>query len=65
MKDQSDLKNTEVAIVKGNTPGETVLKGIEIFGGINKFIEEGDQVFIKFNLCLPTGFPTILLYLNH
>jgi len=58
MKDQSDLKNTEVAIVKGNTPEETVLKGIEILGGISKFIEVGDQVFIKFNLCLPTGFPT-------
>jgi uncharacterized protein (DUF362 family) len=58
MKDQSDLENTEVAVVKGNIPKETVLKGIEILGGIHKFIEEGDQVFIKFNLCLPTGFPT-------
>ena len=58
MNEQSDLKNTEVAIVKGDTPKETVLKGIEILGGISKFIEEGDQVFIKFNLCLPTGFPT-------
>ncbi len=58
MKEQSDIKNTEVAIVKGDTPKETVLKGIEILGGIHKFIEEGDQVFIKFNLCLPTGFPT-------
>ncbi|MFX1346733.1 MAG: DUF362 domain-containing protein [Promethearchaeota archaeon] len=58
MIDQSDLKNTEVAIVKGDTPKETVLKGIETLGGISKFIEEGDQVFIKFNLCLPTGFPS-------
>ncbi|MFW9876513.1 MAG: DUF362 domain-containing protein [Candidatus Thorarchaeota archaeon] len=57
MNDLSDLKNTELAIVKGDTPKETVLKGIEILGGINKFIEEGDQVFIKFNLCLPSGFP--------
>ncbi|MFX0166426.1 MAG: DUF362 domain-containing protein [Candidatus Hodarchaeota archaeon] len=58
MKDQSDLLNTEVAIVKGDTPKETVLNGIEVLGGIHKFIKEGDQVFIKFNLNLPTGFPT-------
>ena len=58
MNDHSDLKNIEVAIVKGDTPKETFLKGIEILGGISKFIEEGDQVFIKFNLCFPTGFPT-------
>lgn len=58
MKDQLGLKSTEVAIIKGNTPKECVLKGIEILGGISKFIEKGDQIFIKFNLCFPSGFPT-------
>ncbi|MFX1377252.1 MAG: DUF362 domain-containing protein [Promethearchaeota archaeon] len=58
MKDQPDTKSTEVAIVKGNTPKESVQKGIEKLGGISNFIKEGDNVFIKFNLCLPSGFPT-------
>ena len=54
---QSKSKKPEVAISKGNTPNESLLKGIDILGGISKFIDEGDQVFIKFNLCLPGGFP--------
>jgi len=58
MNEDSDFNETEVAIVKDGTPENTVLKGIEILGGISKFINEGDQVFIKFNLSLPTGFPT-------
>jgi uncharacterized protein (DUF362 family) len=58
MSEESDSRNAEVAIVKEDTPKSTVLKGIEILGGISKFIKEGDQVFIKFNILLPTGFPT-------
>ncbi|NVM35669.1 MAG: hypothetical protein HWN81_08735, partial [Candidatus Lokiarchaeota archaeon] len=58
MLTHSKSKKPEVAISKGNTPKESLLKGIDILGGISKFIEEGDQVFIKFNLCLPEGFPT-------
>ncbi|TFG25591.1 MAG: DUF362 domain-containing protein [Promethearchaeota archaeon] len=56
-----DLINSEaveVAIVKGETPKETLLNGIEKLGGISKYINNGDQVFIKFNLILPSGFPT-------
>ncbi|MHA2393354.1 MAG: DUF362 domain-containing protein [Promethearchaeota archaeon] len=58
MKDQASIKTNEVAIVKGQTPQESVLKGIELLGGISNFIEEGDQIFIKFNLNFPYGFPT-------
>ncbi|MHA2009534.1 MAG: DUF362 domain-containing protein [Promethearchaeota archaeon] len=58
MKDQLELKSSEVAIIKDDTPKECVLKGIETLGGISKFIEKGDQVFIKYNLCFPSGFPT-------
>lgn len=58
MIDQPNLENVEVAIIKGNTPKEGVLEGIEKLGGISKFINKGDQVFIKFNLNLPHGFPT-------
>jgi len=58
MNDKLNLENTEVAIVKGDTPRESVLKGFEMLGGISTFIDEGDKVFIKFNLNLPGGFPT-------
>lgn len=51
-------KKPEVVISKGDTPKDCLLKGIDYLGGISKFINEGDQVFIKFNLCLPGGFPT-------
>ena len=58
MNDKLNLENTEVAIIKGDTPRESVLKGFEMLGGISTFIDEGDKVFIKFNLNLPGGFPT-------
>ena len=58
MFDQLKSKKIEVSISKGDTPKECVLKSIENLGGISKFINEGDQVFIKFNLALPGGFPT-------
>ena len=55
---QSKSKKTEVVISKGNTPKESLLKGIEQLGGISKFISKDDNIFIKFNLNLPGGFPT-------
>ena len=57
MFDQLKSKKIEVSITKGNSPEDCVLKGIDNLGGFSKFIEEGDQVFIKFNLSLPGGFP--------
>ncbi|MFW9826197.1 MAG: DUF362 domain-containing protein [Candidatus Thorarchaeota archaeon] len=57
MLTQSKSKKPEVVITKGNTPKESLLKGIENLGGISSFINDGDQVFIKFNLNLPGGFP--------
>ncbi|KKN58960.1 hypothetical protein LCGC14_0546910 [marine sediment metagenome] len=57
MFDQLKSKKIDVAISRGNNPEESVLNSIENLGGITKFINEGDQVFIKFNLSLPGGFP--------
>lgn len=57
MLSQSKSKKSEVVISKADTPKETLKKGIELIGGISKFIDKGDQVFIKFNLNLPGGFP--------
>ncbi|MHA1436392.1 MAG: DUF362 domain-containing protein [Promethearchaeota archaeon] len=50
--------DARVAIIKGKTPKESVLKGIEMLGGISKFINNNDLVFIKINLNLPNGFPS-------
>ena len=58
MNAEINLENTKVAIIKGDSPQESVLKGIESLGGISTFIEEGETVFIKFNLNSPGGFPT-------
>ncbi|KKN28092.1 hypothetical protein LCGC14_0857820 [marine sediment metagenome] len=58
MLDQLKSKKIEVSVSKGDIPAECVLKSIENLGGISKFVNEGDQVFIKFNLALPAGFPT-------
>jgi len=54
---QLKSKKLEVAISKAERPKESLKKGIDLLGGISKFIEVGDQVFIKFNLNLPGGFP--------
>ncbi|MFX1304612.1 MAG: DUF362 domain-containing protein [Promethearchaeota archaeon] len=55
---QSKSKKPEVTISKGDTPKESLIKGVERLGGLSKYINKGDQVFIKFNLNLPSGFPT-------
>ncbi|MFX1389710.1 MAG: DUF362 domain-containing protein [Promethearchaeota archaeon] len=57
MSTLSKSEKLEVALSKGNTPRESLNDGIENLGGISKFIEKDDQVFIKFNLTLPGGFP--------
>ncbi|UCD02488.1 MAG: DUF362 domain-containing protein [Promethearchaeota archaeon] len=54
----SKSKKPEVTVNKGDTPKESLTKGIDRLGNLSKFINDGDQVFIKFNLKLPSGFPT-------
>ncbi|MFX0104160.1 MAG: DUF362 domain-containing protein [Candidatus Hodarchaeota archaeon] len=55
---QSKSKKPEVTVSKGNTPKESLAKGIERLGGLSRFIDEGEQVFIKLNLNIPSGFPS-------
>lgn len=57
MMHQSNLENTEIAIIKSDSPQEAILEGIRKLGGISKFISRDDQVFLKINLRLPHGFP--------
>ncbi|MGB5912338.1 MAG: DUF362 domain-containing protein [Promethearchaeia archaeon] len=49
---------TQVALIKSTTSKDAVLEGISKLGGISKFVNEGDLVFIKINLRNPSGFPT-------
>ncbi len=56
--EQSNSEFTDVVISKGNLPKECVLNGLDKLGGISNYVNDGDQVFIKFNLTLPQGFPT-------
>ncbi|MFX0032505.1 MAG: DUF362 domain-containing protein [Candidatus Hermodarchaeota archaeon] len=59
MSDNSSTTEiTSVALIKGNSARESVLEGILKLGGISRFIEKGDSVFIKINLRMPNGFPT-------
>ena len=55
--EQSKSQVTSVVISKDDSPKECVFKGIEKLRGITNYIKDGDQVFIKFNLTLPQGFP--------
>ncbi|MFX1277628.1 MAG: DUF362 domain-containing protein [Promethearchaeota archaeon] len=48
----------EIAINQGESPKKCLLNGLDKIGGISKYINEGDQVFIKINLPLPNGYPT-------
>ncbi|MBN1801928.1 MAG: DUF362 domain-containing protein [Candidatus Lokiarchaeota archaeon] len=54
----TNLKQPIVAIVREQTPQESVLKGLERIGGIQNHIDKGDNVFIKVTLDLPKSYPT-------
>jgi uncharacterized protein (DUF362 family) len=54
---QSDHKDSEVAIVREESPEKGLKEGIGQLGGISNFIQEEDTVFIKINLSIPQGFP--------
>jgi uncharacterized protein (DUF362 family) len=55
--ERTNSKQSEVAITRSKTPVEGVFNGLEELGGISKYVKDGDQVFVKFNLNLPEGFP--------
>jgi uncharacterized protein (DUF362 family) len=57
MSENSDTTSTNVALVRGNSPAETLINGFDHLGGISKFISEGDHIFIKISFKRPFGFP--------
>jgi uncharacterized protein (DUF362 family) len=53
----SKVNSTDVVITKNNNPTKAINHGIELLGGISRFIRQEDKVFIKINLRAPNGFP--------
>ena len=49
--------STDVAITKNDSRTKAINNGIEILGGISRFINKEDKVFIKINFRAPNGFP--------
>ncbi|MBN1215480.1 MAG: DUF362 domain-containing protein [Candidatus Lokiarchaeota archaeon] len=52
-----DSKKPLVVVMKGDTPQECLINGLDKLGGISKFIKKDDVVFLKTTLRLPFGFP--------
>ena len=62
MSEESDTSTTDVALTRGENPSEALLKGFDHLGGISKFIQKNDLVFIKISFKQPYGFPTNINY---
>jgi len=56
MLTQSKSKKPEVAISKGDTPKDCLLKGIDNLGGISKFIDHGDRFSLNSIYVFPEDF---------
>jgi len=57
MKQNSKVNSTDVSITKNDSPTKAINNGIELLGGISRFIGKEDSIFIKINLRAPSGFP--------
>ncbi len=53
----TNSKKPLVAVMKGKSPEENYLEGIDKLGGISQYIKEGDNVFLKITLRVPLGYP--------
>ena len=57
MNENSKVNSTDVVLTKNDSPTKAINKGIELLGGISRFIEKEDKIFIKTNLRALNGFP--------
>jgi uncharacterized protein (DUF362 family) len=57
MNENSKVNSTDVVLTKNDSPTKAINKGIELLGGISRFIEKEDKIFIKINLRALNGFP--------
>jgi len=56
--DNSKDDSKTVVIAEGESPHWSIVEAIEGLGGMDRFIDKDDVVFIKTTLNLPNGFPT-------
>jgi uncharacterized protein (DUF362 family) len=49
---------SHVAVIKSESPSKSFTEGLNQLGGIYKYVNEGDTVFLKISLRLPYGYPT-------
>ncbi|TFF97319.1 MAG: DUF362 domain-containing protein, partial [Promethearchaeota archaeon] len=55
---ETEIPSSRVAVIKSENPSKCFTEGLNQLGGIYKFIDEGDIVFLKISLRLPYGYPT-------
>lgn len=55
---ETQSPTSRVAVVESESVSSCFSEGINLLGGINKFVNEGDTVFLKISLRLPYGYPT-------
>ena len=62
MSGNSDTPSTDVALVRGNSSSEALIKGFDHLGAVDNFIQKNDLVFIKISFTQPFGYPANLNY---
>ncbi len=62
MSKNSDTIGTNVVIVRDTNTADALVKCFDHLGGINKFIQENDIIFIKLSFKLPYGYPCSVNY---
>ena len=62
MSENSDTNGTNVAIVRDKNTAHALVNCFDHLGGINKFIQKNDVIFIKISFKLPYGYPCNVNY---
>jgi uncharacterized protein (DUF362 family) len=57
MNEKSVKSNVSVAIIKESNQKDSVIKGIDILGGVSQIINKEDNLFIKITLRAPESYP--------
>jgi len=55
---ETQTPTSRVAVIKSESPSKSFTEGLNQLGGIYKYVNEGDTVFLKISLRLPYGYPT-------
>jgi len=55
---------SEIIIVKGESPAQLARRGVEALGGMNKFVSRGDVVVLKPSMCTEAGAKKVKVFDN-